>query len=125
MRHRVAAVVNLIDDILNDSVVIERDGPPTRDSTGSIVPGPPVLITVEDATVMSAYGVLVGSSSEDVDARMTVTTRRILSAPLGTDIRPEDRVLHGGRRYQVIGNPLNLKYTSLARTEAILEEVTG
>ncbi|WP_228973396.1 hypothetical protein [Streptomyces sp. DH12] len=117
--------MNLIDALHDDSVVIERDGPPVRDSTGSVVPGPPVHITVGGATVLSAYGVTVGSSSEEVDARMTVTTRRILSVPLGTDIRPADRVLHGGRRYQVIGAPLDLAHTSLARTEAAVEEVTG
>jgi hypothetical protein len=117
--------MSLIATLLNDSVVIERDGPMTRDSAGTLVPGPPVMITVERATVMSPYGVTVGSASETDAASMTVTTRRVLVAPLGTDVRAADRIHHNGRRYDVIGTPLEFPLTSLARLEAAVEEVTG
>ncbi|MGW0468343.1 hypothetical protein ACWDX6_24210 [Streptomyces sp. NPDC003027] len=117
--------MSLIASLLADSLVIERDGAPVRDSTGTYVPGPKVTFTVQNATVMSPYGVAVGSSSEEHNASETVTTRRILNAPIGTDVRPADRVLHRGRRYEVVGWPLEFPLTSLAHIEAQLKEVTG
>jgi len=117
--------MSLIAALMSDSVTIERDGPPTRDSTGSEVPGPPVTFVVDGATVMSPYGVTVGSSSEEQNASDIVTTRRVLFAPLGTDVQPADRVFHDGRKYEVIGHPLEFPMTSLAHMEAALEAVTG
>ncbi|MCQ6554796.1 head-tail adaptor protein [Streptomyces sp. C10-9-1] len=117
--------MSLIAALMNDSVVIERPGAPTRDSTGSYVPGPPEFITVTGATVASPYGVAVGSSSEETDASETVITRRVLLAPVGTDVRASDRIRHGGRVWEVVGTPLVLPLTSLAHVEAVLREVTG
>ncbi|WP_369147040.1 hypothetical protein [Streptomyces sp. R44] len=116
--------MSLIAALLADSVRIERR---TRiqDSTGSWVPGPKVTTTIERATVMSPYGVTVGSSSEESAASFTVTTRRVLVAPLGTEIRPDDVVIHRGRRYAVVGEELEFPFTSLARIEVPVEEVTG
>lgn len=96
-----------------------------RDSTGSYVPGPSVDIRVENCAVMSPYGVTVGSSSEAQDASETVTTRRVFAAPLGTDVRPADRIIRGNEVWEVVGRPLVIPLTSLARVEASVEEVTG
>ncbi|MFF4478676.1 hypothetical protein ACFY1A_16900 [Streptomyces sp. NPDC001520] len=76
---------------------------------------------------MSPYGVTVGSSSEAHDASDTVTTRRVFAAPLGTDVRPADRIVSadGSEKWEVVGRPLVLPLTSLARVEATLKEVTG
>ncbi|MCM2391709.1 hypothetical protein [Streptomyces albipurpureus] len=117
--------MSLIKELMSETIQIRRPGTPVRDSTGSFVPGPPVFITVEDCAVMSPYGVTVGSSSEQQDASTTVTTRRVLSAPLGTDVRAGDRINRGSETYEVIGRPLIFPLTSLARVEASLEEVTG
>ncbi|MFC8583233.1 hypothetical protein ACFUGD_01445 [Streptomyces sp. NPDC057217] len=67
----------------------------------------------------------VGSSFESTDAALTVTTKRVLVAPLGTDVRPDDVLLHDGRRYAVVGEQLEFPLTSLARIEVQVEEVTG
>ncbi|MFI2213036.1 hypothetical protein [Streptomyces sp. NPDC020141] len=83
------------------------------------------MITVEHCAVLSPYGVTVGSSSETADASETVITRRILVAPLGTDVRSADQVLRGDEVWEVVGRPLIFPLTSLARVEATLEEVTG
>ncbi|MEO3974370.1 hypothetical protein [Streptomyces sp. CAU 1734] len=110
---------------MSETITLRRPGPRVRDSTGSLVPGPPVLITVENCAVMSPYGVTVGSSSETHDASSAVTTRRVLAAPLGTDVWADDEILRGSEVWQVIGRPLVFPLTSLARVEAALEEVTG
>ncbi|WP_405620226.1 hypothetical protein [Streptomyces sp. NBC_00076] len=110
---------------MSETLIIERPGAPVRDSTGSKVPGPPVQITVQNCTIMSPYGVLIGSSSETHDASTTVETRRVFAAPLGTDVRPADRIIRGTEKWQVIGEPLIFPLTSLARVEAAVERVTG
>ncbi|MFD9442162.1 hypothetical protein [Streptomyces sp. NPDC060001] len=111
---------------MSETVEIERPGPPVRDSAGTEVPGPPVRIPVDGCAVMSPYGVTVGSSTETHDASTTVETRRMLFAPLGTDVRPADRILRSnGEVWQVEGRPNPLPATSLAHIEASLKEVTG
>ncbi|MEV4939557.1 hypothetical protein [Streptomyces zaomyceticus] len=116
--------MSLIAAIRGDSVQIERRTR-VRDSTGSWVPGPPAPIDVPGATVMSLYGVTVGSSSESDDAANTVVTRRVLNAPLGTDVKADDVVIHRGRRYEVVGEELEFPYTALAHIEVQVQEVTG
>lgn len=111
--------------LMGNTLTIER---PTevRDSTGSVVAGPPEHITVPGSGIYSPYGVTVGSSQEQQTASDTVETQRVFGAPLGTDIRPTDRVIDtDGRRWQVIGRPLVYPLTSLARVEVAVEEVTG
>ncbi|MET7939632.1 hypothetical protein [Streptomyces sp. NPDC005302] len=110
---------------MSETLIIERPGAPVRDSTGSETTGPPTQITVEFCTIMSPYGVTVGSSTETHDASTTVETRRVFAAPLGTDVRSSDRILRGDEVWQVVGKPLIFPYTSLARVEAPVEEVTG
>ncbi|BDM70613.1 hypothetical protein HEK616_41000 [Streptomyces nigrescens] len=117
--------MSLLGFLMSDEVDIERDGPRVRDSTGSYVPGPPTLTHVTGCAVMSPYGVAVGSSSEVNDASHTITVRRVFFAPVGTDVRPEDRILHRGKRYQVIGTPLIFEATTLRHLEVPLQEVTG
>ncbi|MYW28303.1 hypothetical protein GT040_03210 [Streptomyces sp. SID2119] len=119
--------MSLIAGLMSQSWFVERPGPRVRDSAGTWVPGPPVRIRVDHCAVMSPYGVTVGSSSEEHDASETVTTRRVFVAPLGTDVRPSDRIvsLDGSEKWEVIGRPLVLPLTSLARVEAALKEVTG
>ncbi|WP_329168293.1 hypothetical protein OG709_29855 [Streptomyces sp. NBC_01267] len=117
--------MGLISDLMSQTWQIERAGEPTRDSTGTYVPGPLTYITVTRCAVMSPYGVTVGSSSEVHDASDTVTTRRVFAAPLGTDVRSGDRITRDGEKWDVIGTPLILPLTSLARVEAALKEVTG
>lgn len=119
--------MSLISDVLSETWYIERPGEMIRDSTGSWVPGPRVRTRVDHCAVMSPYAVTVGSSSETHDASETVTTRRVLAAPPGTDIRPADQIVNasGTERWEVIGRPLVLPLTSLARVEATLTEVTG
>jgi hypothetical protein len=117
-------LVSLFAQTMSETIVIERDGEPTRDSAGSVKPGPPTHTTVGGCGIFYPFGV-AGSSSEYHDAAETVVTRRILFAPLGTDIRPADRVIHGTDRYQVVGDPLTFPATSLAHVEAVLKEVTG
>lgn len=119
--------MSLIANLLSQTWYIERPGPRVRDSAGSWVAGPPTQIRVDYCAVMSAYGVTIGSSTEEHDARETVTTRRIFAAPLGTDVRPADRIVSedGSEKWEVVGRPLVLALTSLARVEANLKEVTG
>ncbi|MFE5828744.1 hypothetical protein ACFQ8W_00485 [Streptomyces sp. NPDC056508] len=116
--------MSLIASLMDDYVDIERRIR-VQDSTGSWVLGPKTTIRVERATVMSPYGVVVGSSFESTDAALTVTTKRVLVAPLNTNIRPDDVILHDGRRYSVEGEQLEFKQTSLARMEIQVEEVNG
>lgn len=117
--------MSLLGMLLNDTVEIERDGEPVRDSTGSYVPGPPTQIPVTACAVLSPYGVAVGSSSEVNDASHTITVRRVFFAPIGTDVRAEDHIRHRGKRYQVIGEPLVFEATTLRHLEVPLQEVTG
>ncbi|WP_406160979.1 hypothetical protein [Streptomyces canus] len=117
--------MSLIASLLSETLIIERPGPPVRDSTGTKVPGPPVHIEVENCAIMSPYGVTVGSSVETQDASMTVDTRRVFAAPLGTDVRPADRILRGAEKWEVEGEPLTFPLTSLARVEAYVRRVTG
>ncbi|MFB7823883.1 hypothetical protein [Streptomyces hydrogenans] len=116
--------MSLIGAIRADSVQIERRTR-VQDSTGSWVPGPKVLIDVPGASVISLYGVAVGSSSEADGSEHTVITRRVLNAPVGTDVRPDDVIVHRGRRYAVKGEELEFLHTSLAHIEVQVEEVTG
>ncbi|MFF1417637.1 hypothetical protein [Streptomyces sp. NPDC058280] len=119
--------MSLIAGLMSETWIISRVGERVRDSAGSWVPGPRVEIRVEYCAVMSPYGVTVGSSSEDHNASDTVTTRRVFAAPLGTDVRPADRIVSVDRTetWEVIGRPLVFPLTSLARVEASLKEVTG
>ncbi|MFJ3588575.1 hypothetical protein ACIQUY_04705 [Streptomyces sp. NPDC090231] len=119
--------MSLIANVMSATWYIERPGERIRDSTGSYVPGPRVRIRVDHCAVMSPYGVTVGSSSETHDASDTVTTRRVFAAPLGTDVRPADRIANedGSEVWEVVGRPLVFPLTSLARVEASLKEVTG
>lgn len=118
--------MSLIAQLMSETIEIERPGTPTRDSTGSEVPGSPVRFEVENCAVMSPYGVTVGSSTETHNASTTVETRRMLFAPLGTDVRAADVVVRAnGERWQVEGRPNPLPATSLAHIEAALKEVTG
>lgn len=119
--------MSLIAGLMSETWFIERPGGRVRDSTGSYVPGPRVRTRVDYCAVMSPYGVTVGSSSETHAASDTVTTRRVFAAPIGTDVRPSDRIVSedGAETWEVIGRPLVLPLTSLARVEATLQEVTG
>ncbi|GAA3018337.1 hypothetical protein [Streptomyces fulvorobeus] len=119
--------MSLIAGLMSATWYIERAGERVRDSTGTYVPGPRVRIRVDHCAVMSPYGVTVGSSSEEHNASDTVTTRRVFAAPLGTDVRPADRVVNeaGTEKWEVIGRPLVFPLTSLARIEAAVKEVTG
>lgn len=119
--------MSLIASLMSATWYIERAGERVRDSTGSWVPGPRVRIRVDNCAVMSPYGVTVGSSSETHEASDTVTTRRVFAAPLGTDVRPSDRIANedGSEVWEVVGRPLIFPLTSLARVEATLKEVTG
>ncbi|WP_405927922.1 hypothetical protein OG554_03735 [Streptomyces griseus] len=119
--------MSLIANLLSQTWYVERPGPRVRDSTGSWVAGPSTRTRVDHCAVMSAYGVTIGSSTEERDASETVTTRRIFAAPLGTDVRPSDRIVNedGSEAWEVVGRPLILTLTSLARVEAALKEVTG
>jgi hypothetical protein len=56
---------------------------------------------------------------------MTVETRRVFAAPLGTDVRKTDRILRGDEKWEVVGDPLEFPLTSLARVEAAVKRVTG
>ncbi|MFD7646344.1 hypothetical protein ACFV5M_01580 [Streptomyces albidoflavus] len=118
--------MSLIHARMSETITIVRPGPRVRDSAGSWVAGPPDEISVGRCAVMSPYGVTVGSSSETHDASQTVVTRRVLFAPLGTDVRPTDRIRReNGELFDVIGRPLDFPLTSLAHVEVALQEVTG
>jgi hypothetical protein len=118
--------MSLISALMSETVEILRPGAPVRDSTGSYVPGPPVVIAVDGCAVMSPYGVTVGSSAETHGSSHTVTTERVLAAPLGTDVRAGDRIRRAnGELWEVEGRPLVFPLTALARVEAQLKEVTG
>lgn len=117
--------MSLIAQLMSETLVIRRPGTPVRDSTGAEVPGPPVEITVTNCAIMSPYGVTVGSSSETQDASLTVESRRVFVAPLGTDVRPSDRIRRGAEMWEVVGEPLIFPLTSLARVEATVKRVTG
>lgn len=118
--------MSLIADLMSETVEIRRPGEMVRDSTGSLVPGPTESTSVNFCAVMSPYGVTVGSSYETNNASATVTTMRVLAAPLGTDVRSGDRIhRENGEVWEVNGRPLVFPLTSLARVEAQLKEVTG
>ena len=117
--------MSLIAQVMSETLIIERPGEPVRDSTGSEIPGPPVQITVENSAIMSPYGVTVGSSTETHDASTVVDTRRVFAAPLGTDVRPADRILRGDEVWLAEGEPLILPFTSLARVEIYVKRVRG
>lgn len=117
--------MSLIAQLLSETLIIERPGPPVRDSTGSEIPGPPVRITVENSAIMSPYGVTVGSSTETHDASAVVESRRVFAAPLGIDVRPADRIIRGDEVWQTEGEPLVFPLTSLARVEIYVRRVTG
>lgn len=117
--------MSLRSDLMSETLVIERTGTPTRDSTGSVVPGTKVRLTVEHCAIMSPYGVVVGSSTETHSASETVDTRRVFAAPLGTDVQPQDVIIRGTERWRVTGRPMVFPLTSLARVEAPVEWVTG
>ncbi|KPC89883.1 hypothetical protein ADL27_38355 [Streptomyces sp. NRRL F-6602] len=117
--------MSLLAQLMTETWDIERPGEMVRDSTGSYVPGPPVRIPVTRCAVATPYGVTVGSSSEQNEGQSTVTTRRVLFAPVGTDVRPTDHIVRGDERYEVVGRPVVLPLTSLAHVEAQLQEVTG
>ncbi|MFJ3248319.1 hypothetical protein [Streptomyces sp. NPDC086782] len=117
--------MTLIAQLLSETLVIERPGPPVRDSAGSEVPGPPVRITVENCGIITPYGVTIGSSTETHDASTTVEVRRVFAAPLGTDVRPADRIIRGDERWDVQGEPLEFPLTSLRRVEVPVKRVMG
>lgn len=117
--------MSLISRVMSETLIIERPGESTRDSTGSKVPGPPVQITVTGCGIYSPYGVTVGSSSETHDASDTVITRRVFGAPLFTDVRHGDRIRRGDEVWEVIGEPAEFRFTSLARVEVSVKQVTG
>ncbi|MGI5404121.1 hypothetical protein ACQEVG_32665 [Streptomyces sp. CA-135486] len=118
--------MSLIASLMSETVEIRRPGSMVRDSTGSLVPGPTVTISVDYCAVMSPYGVTVGSSFEIHNASETVTTKRVLAAPVGTDVRSGDRIHRAnGEVWEVDGRPLVFPLTALARVEAQLKEVTG
>ncbi|MFB7115744.1 hypothetical protein [Streptomyces sp. NPDC056291] len=117
--------MSLIAQLLSETLVIERPGSPVRDSTGSEVPGPPVRITVAHCGIIAPYGVTIGSSTETHDASTTIETRRVFVAPLGTDVRPADRIIRGDERWEVQGEPLEFPLTSLRRVEVPVRRVTG
>ncbi|MGW1269687.1 hypothetical protein [Streptomyces sp. NPDC002491] len=119
------AVVSLIANVLSETLIIERPGPEVRDSTGALVPGPPTQITVENCGIYSPYGVTVGSSTETHDASTTIETRRVFGAPLFTDVRPKDRILRGAEKWDVVGEVMEYRLTSLARVEVTVKRVTG
>jgi hypothetical protein len=118
-------VMSLHSRIMSETLVIERPGPAVRDSTGSEIPGPPVRIPVANSAIMSPYGVTVGSSSETHDASTVIETRRVFVAPLFTDVRPGDRILRGDERWDVVGEVMEFRFTSLARVEVTVRRVTG
>lgn len=117
--------MGLIARLMSETLTIERPGPPVRDSAGTKVPGPPVQIEVKNCTIMSPYGATVGSTTETQAASMTVETRRVFAAPLGTDVRKTDVIRRGAEKWEVVGDPLELPLTSLARVEAMVRRVTG
>ncbi|WDM16742.1 hypothetical protein J3S85_37905 [Streptomyces lavenduligriseus] len=117
--------MSLRDMVMSETLIIERPGETVRDSTGSRVPGPPVHITVEHCGIYSPYGVTVGSSSETHDASSTVETRRVFGAPLFTDVRHGDRILRGAEKWEVVGEVMEFRFTTLARVEVSVKRVTG
>lgn len=118
--------MSLFAQLFSETIEIERPGDVVRDSTGSEIPGPPTRFAVDFCAVMPPYGVTVGSSTETHNASSTIETRRVLFAPLGTDVRPADRIIRSnGETWQVEGRPNTLPATSLAHIEASLTEVTG
>jgi hypothetical protein len=119
------AAVTLFRAVLSETLIIRRAKETTRNSTGSTVPGAPVLITVENCGIYAPYGVVVGSSSETNDASSTVETRRVFGAPLLTDVRPKDQILRGDEVWEVVGEPMEFRFTSLARVEVVVRRVTG
>ncbi|GAB1326975.1 hypothetical protein [Streptomyces sennicomposti] len=117
--------MSLASRLMSETLVIERPGPAVRDSTGAEVPRSPVRITVEHCGIYSPYGVTVGSSSETHDASTTIETRRVFGAPLLTDVRSQDRILRGDEVWEVVGEPMEYRFTSLARVEVSVKRVTG
>ncbi|WP_138905993.1 hypothetical protein [Streptomyces chryseus] len=106
-----------------DDVTVLRPGPPTRDARGNAKPGPVDEIPVTGCAVLPPAG-QTAPTVEITDGQQTVIIVRVLYAPLGTDLRPADRIRHAGRTYEVVGEPSPF-VALLPHIEANLKAVTG
>jgi hypothetical protein len=110
-----------------ETIVIVRPGPPTQDSYGNDVAGPPAEIEVVGCAVAPRDGTGT-ASNERLDARDTVITGLTLYAPYGTDIRATDQIRVNGELYEVDGQPGSFRSPFTASTGPVvvaLELVTG
>ncbi len=89
-------------------ITVHRDVPAGIDpKTGDPRPGTVTTFTVARCAVVAVSEMSATASAETTAPGRTVSsTRRILYAPYGTDLRKEDRVEAEGLLYQVDGDPI-------------------
>ncbi|MET9480939.1 head-tail adaptor protein [Streptomyces sp. NPDC006638] len=109
---------------MTDTVVVVRPGPSTRDTRGNVIPGPPTETPVPWCAVLPPTG-QTAPTMEITQSAQTVTVVRVLYAPMGTDLRPADKVRFDGKVYEVIGEPSPFNRTTRAHIEANLKAVSG
>lgn len=112
----------MINPLMSDTVTLLRRTD-VADRYGNVVPGEWTPTVVPGCALLPPQ-VQITATLEAIDNRDQVSTLRILFAPAGTDIRPTDRVQHGGVTYDVDGSPSAFP-GSLAHVEVNLKAVTG
>ncbi|MEU0531982.1 hypothetical protein [Amycolatopsis tolypomycina] len=103
-------------------ITVHRDNPAGVDpKTGDPRPGVVEPITVDGCAVVAVAEMsATGSAETSAPGRTVASTRRILYAPYGTDIRKEDRVEYEGVLYQVDGVPIQER-SPLSGTEGYMK----
>lgn len=82
----------------------------TRSVTGEDSTGDPVEEWTESATVAAwveqrGLGIRSSLSVEELGGRDTVTADWLVIVPVGTEVEPYDRLIHGERTFEVVGLP--------------------
>lgn len=103
--------------------VTRRRAVTTTDRYGNVVPGGFSDVEIPGCAVLPPGGQLAASTEYTVNSDL-VTISRVLFAPHDSDIAATDQVLHGGRTYEVIGEPADFP-GPLAHLEVNLKVVTG
>jgi hypothetical protein len=103
-------------------ITVHRDDPAGIDpKTGDPRSGTVEPITLDGCAVVALSEMSATASKENRGPGRTFTsTRRILYAPYGTDIRKEDRVEYEGVLYQVDGVPVQER-SPLSGTEGYMK----
>jgi hypothetical protein len=95
----------------------------TTDRYGNTVPGTVTETSLVGVAVLPPGGQLAASTEND-DGRDHISVFRVLFASPGTDITATDQIRHGGRTYDVVGEPA-VWTVGIPHIEVNLRVVTG